>query len=217
MSAKAGYRAELRASRTTSHRSAIRRPARAADRSQRLTQYVYYLYQRASIAGDLAAAERGRAGDRAGLAVAGAQGRSLSAEGQYCLQASPTGRCRGGARRQSRRLATAKRGGCFSPIWIFSTGAIDEAERGYRESLATERSWGGLARLAHLRGKMGDPAAADRLYSEAEDELTAKEMRSYAWLEVQRGFLAFAQGDYPAGAVALRTGRDRLSGVLAGR
>jgi tetratricopeptide (TPR) repeat protein len=27
--------------------------------------------------------------------------------------------------------------------------------------------------------------------------LTAKEMRSYAWIEVQRGFLAFAQGDYP--------------------
>ena len=37
-------------------------------------------------------------------------------------------------------------------------------------------------------------AGADRLYEEAEDELTAKEMRAYAWLEVQRGFLDFAHG-----------------------
>jgi tetratricopeptide (TPR) repeat protein len=44
---------------------------------------------------------------------------------------------------------------------------------------------------------MGDPEGADRLYQEAEDELTAKEMRSYAWLEVQRGFLAFSRGAYP--------------------
>ena len=44
---------------------------------------------------------------------------------------------------------------------------------------------------------MGDPEGADRLYEEAEDELTAKELRSYAWLEVQRGFLDFAHGRYP--------------------
>jgi tetratricopeptide (TPR) repeat protein len=42
---------------------------------------------------------------------------------------------------------------------------------------------------------MGDPAEADHLYCEAEDELTAKEMRSYAWTEVQRGFLAFTHGN----------------------
>ena len=44
---------------------------------------------------------------------------------------------------------------------------------------------------------MGDLESADRLYREAQDELTAKEMRSYAWLEVQRGFLAFSGGAYP--------------------
>ena len=42
-----------------------------------------------------------------------------------------------------------------------------------------------------------DLLSTDRLYREAEDELTAKEMRSYAWLEVQRGFLAFSRGGYP--------------------
>ena len=43
---------------------------------------------------------------------------------------------------------------------------------------------------------MGGDAAADRLYAEAEDELTAKEMRQYAWIEVQRGFLRFTHGRY---------------------
>ena len=45
---------------------------------------------------------------------------------------------------------------------------------------------------------MGVPAAADQLYAEAQDELTAKEMRSFAWLEVQRGFLDFAHGRFGA-------------------
>jgi Flp pilus assembly protein TadD len=53
---------------------------------------------------------------------------------------------------------------------------------------------GALSRLAYFRGKMGDVAGAECLYREAEDELTAKEMRSYAWLEVQRGLLAFSHG-----------------------
>jgi tetratricopeptide (TPR) repeat protein len=43
---------------------------------------------------------------------------------------------------------------------------------------------------------MGDPAGADELYEEAQDDLTAKEMRAFAWLEVQRGFLDFARGRY---------------------
>ncbi len=76
----------------------------------------------------------------------------------------------------------------------FQHGRYQAAESGYVEVLRHERSWGALARLAHLRGKMGDAADADHLYEEAEDQLTAKEMRAYAWLEVQRGFLNFACG-----------------------
>src|SRR3984893_13636433 len=73
----------------------------------------------------------------------------------------------------SRRFMTATRDGSSGPISTFSRGA--------------------LARLAHLQGKMGDATGADHLYEEAEDQLTAKEMRAYAWLEVQRGFLDFAR------------------------
>ena len=79
----------------------------------------------------------------------------------------------------------------------FQYGRYREAETGYTDAIEAERSWSGLARLAYSRGKTGDLEAADRLYREAEDELTAKEMRSYAWLEVQRGFLAFSRGAYP--------------------
>jgi tetratricopeptide (TPR) repeat protein len=66
-------------------------------------------------------------------------------------------------------------------------GRYDEARRGY-ESL--DRSWSALARLANLEAKLGDGERADELYAEAEDELTAKELRSYCWLELQRGDLA---------------------------
>src|SRR5207248_10776918 len=78
----------------------------------------------------------------------------------------------------------------------FQYGRYREAETGYIAAIEAERSWSGLARLAYFRGKTGDLEGADRLYREAEAELTAKEMRSYAWLEVQRGFLAFSRGGY---------------------
>src|SRR5260370_22171169 len=59
---------------------------------------------------------------------------------------------------------------------------------------------------------MGDLQGAHRLYREAEAEMTAKEMRSYAWLEVQRGFLAFSRGAYPDA----RSNYDRAEGAYPG-
>src|SRR6185503_2828417 len=59
-----------------------------------------------------------------------------------------------------------------------------------------ERTWDKLARLAHFHFKMGDLEKADRLYDEAVDELTAKEMRHYSWLELQRGVLDLSRGHY---------------------
>ena len=76
----------------------------------------------------------------------------------------------------------------------FQHGRYRAAENGYLDVLQRERSWGALARLAHMRSKMGDASGADHLFDEAQDQLTAKEMRAYAWLEVQRGFLDFVSG-----------------------
>jgi tetratricopeptide (TPR) repeat protein len=77
---------------------------------------------------------------------------------------------------------------------LVQEGRFEEAEAGYDRLIADDRSWDVLARLAHLKMRIGDFAAADRLYREAEDELTAKEMRSYAWVEVQCGLLDMTRG-----------------------
>lgn len=76
----------------------------------------------------------------------------------------------------------------------FQEGRYAQARDGYQSAIASNRTWDNLARLAHFEARMGDAAHADRLYVEAEDELTAKEMRSYAWVELQRGLLDLAHG-----------------------
>jgi tetratricopeptide (TPR) repeat protein len=65
-----------------------------------------------------------------------------------------------------------------------------------RALLAEARSWQELARLAEVERLLGAYDEADRRYAEAEDDLTAKQMRSYAWVEVQRGVLDVARRRY---------------------
>lgn len=73
-------------------------------------------------------------------------------------------------------------------------GRAAAARQQYEAVLRIQRSWDNLARLANLHALYGDTARADTLYAEAESEMTAKEMRAYAWLGVQRGLLAFRRG-----------------------
>jgi tetratricopeptide (TPR) repeat protein len=73
-------------------------------------------------------------------------------------------------------------------------GRYSEAGRAFTAILDQRRSWETLARLAHLESLRGDAAAADRLFAQAEDELTAKQMRALAWLELQRGRLDLDHG-----------------------
>ncbi|AGL19310.1 hypothetical protein [Actinoplanes sp. N902-109] len=63
-----------------------------------------------------------------------------------------------------------------------------------------EQTWDVLARIAHLHVLRGAPAEAQAWYDVAEDELTAKQMRSYAWLCVQRGEVEEACGHPEAAA-----------------
>jgi tetratricopeptide (TPR) repeat protein len=161
----------------------------------RMTQYVYLLYQRASLAGDFAELRLVEE------VIDGALSSLRHPDDLYLLKANiafklhcladaaaALGAMPGVCNSQEGRLLLAD--------LDFQRGNYREAEAAYCEALDSERSWGALARLAHFRSKMGDSAEADRLYCEAEDELTAKEMRSYAWIEVQRGFLAFTHGNY---------------------
>jgi tetratricopeptide (TPR) repeat protein len=76
----------------------------------------------------------------------------------------------------------------------FQEGRYEEARSGYEDNVRRYPTWDNLARLAYFRSKMGEIDEADRLYARAEEEITAKEMRSFAWVELQRGLLAFGRG-----------------------
>ena len=78
----------------------------------------------------------------------------------------------------------------------FQEGRYEQARTALEDLIRENPSWDNLARLAYYKFKMGGTEDADRLYIEAEDDLTAKEMRSYAWVELQRGVLRLTRGCY---------------------
>jgi tetratricopeptide (TPR) repeat protein len=162
---------------------------------ERLTQYIYHLYQRGSVAGDLVQLSAVKLAIDHALPL-------LANPGDLCLlNANVAFRLHKLPEVEAALVAVpsvydSNEGRLIRADLNFQQGKYREAKTGYLDVLRAERSWGALARLAYFHGKIGDVAGADRLYVEAEDQLTAKEMRSYAWLEVQRGFLAFAHGRY---------------------
>lgn len=91
-------------------------------------------------------------------------------------------------------LAASPRARVLRTNIALQQGKYADARQGYESVLQAERTWDNLAHLAYLESRIGDSLAADRLYREAQDEITAKEMRSYAWVEVQRGLLDLRQG-----------------------
>jgi tetratricopeptide (TPR) repeat protein len=169
----------------------------------RITRHLYRLYQRASISGDLAgltAVEHAiddalpllsKPGDLYLLKAHAAFKLHKLGDVHAALVAVPS-------------VYDSEEGRLIRADLDLQHGHYQAAEGGYVDVLHRERSWGAMARLAYLRGKMGDVAGADRLYEAAEDQLTAKEMRAYAWLEVQRGFLDFAGGRYSAARLHYR-------------
>ena len=76
----------------------------------------------------------------------------------------------------------------------FQEGHYAEARQALEALASEDPTWDVLARIAHIEGKMGSAAQADDLYVKAQDEITAKEMRSFAWVELQRGSLALSRG-----------------------
>jgi len=79
----------------------------------------------------------------------------------------------------------------------FQEGRYNTARKALEQLIAERETWDDLARLAHWKSEMGEPDEADALLERAEDQLSAKEMRSYAWLELKRGALALTRGDLP--------------------
>jgi tetratricopeptide (TPR) repeat protein len=94
-------------------------------------------------------------------------------------------------------LASSPSGKVLQADIDFQEGKYDSA-RARLENVAQEnRSWDNLGRLAYFHWKMGNEALAERLYLESEDEITAKEARAFAWVELQRGLFDFSRGRYP--------------------
>jgi tetratricopeptide (TPR) repeat protein len=161
----------------------------------RVTRYLYLMYQRVSLAGDpllMTAVEQAidsaipflkHPGDLYLMKANLAFKLHRLADVRSAVGALPT-------------VCSSPEGKLICADLLFQHGWLAKAQEHYLAALKVDRSWSALAHLAYFYGKTGDPASADRLYAEAEQELTAKEMRSFAWLEVQRGFLAFTQGAY---------------------
>ena len=97
---------------------------------------------------------------------------------------------------QGRDLLLSPPGRALKADLDFQHGRYDAAREEYEALIADEHTWDNLARLAYLSFKMGDVEAADHLYEEAVDELTAKQMRHYSWLELQRGVVDLSRGNY---------------------
>jgi tetratricopeptide (TPR) repeat protein len=91
-------------------------------------------------------------------------------------------------------------------------GRHAQAEDCFSRALAADPSWQGLAGLAQVRTANGEPDAADALYAQAEDELTAKEMSAFAWVRAARGALAVGAGDHETAWACYRSAAAAFSG-----
>ncbi|HEX8652414.1 MAG TPA: tetratricopeptide repeat protein [Pyrinomonadaceae bacterium] len=179
--------------------------------SQQATKFAYRLYQRASLTGDLrelALAER---------AINRAIRRVSNAADLYFLKASLDFKLHrvADARRHLSMvegLRESLQGRALEADLDFQEGRYKKARKEYEDIIREERTWDNLARLAHFEARMGDPASAERLYLEAEDEITAKEMRSLAWVELQRGLLHLMHGRYDEASTHYQRAERAYSG-----
>ncbi len=160
-----------------------------------VTKYLYRLYQRASLSGNLAdfqlvESELSSAIERLGpapdlcLLTANLDFKlHRLAATRRDLQMSPS-------------VADTAQGRAISADIVFHEGNYGEARQMYEALVEQDRTWDNLARLAHLLARLGDTSGSDHMYVEAEDEITAKEMRSFAWVELQRGLLQYQYGGF---------------------
>ena len=168
-------------------------PIVASVDSERETKFVYLLYQRASLTGNLE--------ELANVEVA------LSEAIQKCGPAGDLYFLKANLNFKFHRLAEVRRdletgrdlrnsllGGALLADLDFQEGRYDAARQGYERAILDNPTWDNLARLGYLKYTLGDFAGAEQCYIDAENELTAKELRHYAWVELQRGVLDLRSG-----------------------
>jgi tetratricopeptide (TPR) repeat protein len=167
--------------------------------TERVTSFIDARYRRALLAGDLAALERVEPLIDAGIALIPHPGDLWLLKARLAFHLHRLA----DAARILDTVAPARRspeGQMLLADLDVQHGRLAAAAERYEGVIARARPWAALAGLAWLTLKLGDAARADRLYAEAEDDLTVKEMRSFAWLELQRGVLDLGAGRHPEAA-----------------
>jgi tetratricopeptide (TPR) repeat protein len=97
---------------------------------------------------------------------------------------------------ESPALAESPQGRAIRGDLHMQDGRYAEARNVFEDVAAEDPTWENLARLAHYEATRGAPEKADELFAHAEDDLTAKQMRAYAWVQLQRGLLDRARGRF---------------------
>lgn len=167
---------------------------------QKVTRHAYLVYRRAALSGEPSDWDAARTTIDAAMAKVGPLKDLIYLRANLELsQHRPAESRRELAKLTAPREQTATR--YLLADIAMQEGDFAAARGGYEQAIAEQRTWDRLARLASLQGRTGDVEGADALYAAAQDELTAKEMRSYAWVELQRGLLDLQCGR-PAEALA---------------
>src|SRR5215470_2891976 len=163
--------------------------------SERETKYVYLLYQHASLTGNLEELE-----DVEG--VLNDAIRKIGPAGDlYFLKANLDFKFHRLADvRQDLEIGRDLRNSLLGRALLadldFQEGKYDAARQGYETTILDNPTWDNLARLGYLKYTLGDFAGAEQCYIDAENELTAKELRHYAWVQLQRGVLDLRSGQW---------------------
>jgi len=159
------------------------------------TRLAYRLYQHATLTGSLHELGRAEASIDRGI------GQVRQPSDLYFLKASLafTLHRLADVRRSLETCATLRdstQGRALQADLDCQEGRYDLAREGYERLIDDDPTWDNLSRLAQLKAHMGDIAGADLLYARAQDQLTAKEMRHYAWVELHRGRLDLSRGRF---------------------
>lgn len=173
-----------------------KKPVTGAAHKKAATQRIYYLYLKASLTGDFGDFKTAEDAILASLKTDGDTEQLLlfTADLNFKLHRASVTQT---ALDKLSRFSQHPRIKALAADIALQNGQYKIALTQYNRLLEENRDWGNLARLAYYKGKTGAPGIADQLYAEAQDMLSSKEMRHYAWLELQRGVLDFELKHYP--------------------
>jgi tetratricopeptide (TPR) repeat protein len=155
---------------------------------EKATKYAFLVYRRASLTSDFADFKAAETAIDRTLELIGPSEDVLLLKANFDFKLHRLARAKAGLEMVP-DLANGPGARALQADLALQEGRYEEARKGYETALRKKKTWDNMARLAYLKAKTGDPDGAEKLYVAAQDEITAKEMRSYAWVELQRGLI----------------------------